>query len=138
MNIFSSSTKSFLQPYFLLMTLFCQIFFCLIPTKCFALLLQMAKTYSRRRFYQYNEGDCRFQFLISTMLSNSLDVHKHWNKKKLSIISFSLLSGKLVILKKLVRNQNLIKKSSLFYWYNADHCTWCHVNHGICTFANNR
>jgi len=39
-----------------------------------------------------------------------MDSHKHGNKEKLSIDSFSLFTCKLIIRKKIVNNQNLNKK----------------------------
>ena len=35
-----------------------------------------------RRIYLFNEDDFRFQFLISTKNSNSIDTRKHSNKEK--------------------------------------------------------
>ena len=52
---------------------------------------------SRCRIYQYNEDDFRFQILTSTKLLNSMKTHKHGNKKKRSIYSFSWFTRKLVI-----------------------------------------
>ena len=58
-----------------------------------------------------------FNLLISTKLLNSMDAHKIRNKKKRSIISFSLVTCKLVIEKSLFRSKTWIKKSSSLYWY---------------------
>ena len=44
------------------------------------------------------KDDFRFQFLISTKLSNSIDTHKHENKEKLSINSLPLFTCQLVSL----------------------------------------
>ena len=46
--------------------------------------------YSRCRTYQYNEDDFRLKFLLSTKLLYSM-THKHRNKEKLLINSFSYL-----------------------------------------------
>ena len=75
---------------------------------------------SRCRIYQYNEDDFRLKFLISTKLSNSKDTHKHENKEKLSINSYSLFTCKLVILLVI---KTYIKNRLNCIDINANNCT---------------
>ena len=61
--------------------------------------------YSRRHIYiSIQSRILSISFLIKFKLLNSIDTHKHGNKEKLSIYGFSLVTCKLVIWKKLVRN----------------------------------
>ena len=64
--------------------------------------------YGRRRIYQYKKDDFRFEFLISTKLSNSTVTRKHWSKEKLSSVHEQFLFIYLLTcyLKMLVRKKN--------------------------------
>ena len=59
--------------------------------------------YKQRRKYQYIEDDFKFQFLISTKLSSSMDTHKN-KTKKICQLTDSLRNFQFEI--KLLRNQN--------------------------------
>ena len=59
--------------------------------------------YIDRRLCEYNEDDLQFQIWF---MSNGL-THKHEVIKKCYLKSFSLITCKLLIHKKLVNNQNL-------------------------------
>ena len=61
--------------------------------------------------------------LISTMLFNSMDAHKHDNKEKLSINSFSLFACQLALKKSCLTIKKLKLKVSLHCIdINADDC----------------
>ena len=71
--------------------------------------------------YLKNKEDFRFQFSITTKLSNSMDIHNHGSQEKLSINYFSLFTCKLVFLKQSLVD---IKIQKRFHCVdiNANHC----------------